>query len=272
MSETPETPDYKEQSSIDATPKIVQVSAMTGFKWLGQSFNLFSKNPSIWVVMLIIYLAISLILTRVPLLALLPALLAPLFNAGFVKGAQSVDNGMSLEIDHLFSGFKLQFKGLFRLGMIYFLFNMLIIIIASVALESFADETVLMAMNQATTTIELEQILLQHPQLLVALFKALMIGMILSIPLIMASWFAPILVMFHQMTPVKAMLLSIKACNRNMLPFLFFGLLTLPLMLLALVPFGLGLLIMVPVIFISQYSSYKSVFSQQQSDTAVFLV
>jgi len=259
-------------NNTNSTLEISQVSGTVGMRWVSQSFGLFSKNPSIWVVMLIIYFGLVFLLTMIPVLVLLPTLLAPVFNAGFVYGARSVAQGQMLEIDHLFAGFKQRLRGLFRLGMLYFIINLLIIAVVSIVLESLADEAAISAVTQATTTLELQQILIQHPELVVAILKALMIGLILSIPLVMASWFAPALVMFNQISPFKAMLLSIKACNKNMLAFLIYGMLMLPLLLLALLPFGLGLLIILPVIFISQYCSYQSIFSQQQNDQGVFLV
>ncbi|RLA05343.1 MAG: hypothetical protein DRQ47_01420 [Gammaproteobacteria bacterium] len=253
-------------------PVINKVAASEGIRWVGQSFSIFSKSSSIWVVMLIIYFGISILLTTIPVLVLLPSLLAPIFNAGFMFAAKTVDNGQMLEIDHLFAGFKQQFRSLFRLGLIYFLLNLLIIAVISFVLEWIADPAALAAMNQATTTAELEKILVQSPELLIALFKALMIGLVLSIPLVMASWFSSALVLFHQIPPSKAMLMSLSACNRNMFAFLLYGLLLTPLLMLAMLPLALGLLIMIPVIFIGQYCSYKVIFSQQQSDKGVFIV
>ncbi len=254
------------------TLEIKQSTAMAGLHWIGMSFSLFGKKPSIWIVMLLIYFGISYLLTSIPILVLLPTLLAPAFNAGFMYGAKQVDSVNTLEIDHLFAGFKQRLRSLFRLGMLYFMANLIIIAVVSVFIESLADEASIAAMSQATTTLELEQILIKYPDLLVALLESLMIALVLSIPLVMASWFAPALVMFHQLTPAKAMLLSIKACNKNMLPFLVYGALMIPIILLALVPLGLGLLIIIPVIFISQYYSYKEIFNQQQTDQGVFLV
>jgi len=259
-------------NSIIQTPEICKTSGLAGLQWVAKSFSLFGKSPSIWIVMLMIYFGISILLTTIPVLVLIPTLLAPVFNAGFVYAAKAVDNGQMLEIDHLFAGFKLQLRGLFRLGMLYFLANLIIIVVVSVVLESIANESAIIAMSEATTTIELEQILMRYPDLLVAILKAIMVGFVLTIPLIMASWFSPALVIFHNMPPLKAMFLSIKACNRNMLSFLIYGILMVPILLLAILPLGLGLLIVLPVIFISQYCSYKAVFNQQDNGQGVFLV
>ena len=253
-------------------PVIRKSQAFEGTKWISQSFSIFAKSPSIWVVIFMLYVAINLLLTSTSYLVLLPTLLAPIFNAGFVYGARSADNEEMIQIDHLFYGFKLQFRNLFRLGVLFFIMNVMILVLLSIYIESAIDEDTMALLNQATNRYEVENLLLESPELLATFLKALMLGLMLSIPLIMASWFAPALVMFNQLKPLPAILLSIKACNNNMLPFTVYGVLMLPLILLALMPFGLGLLIIFPVIIISQYVSYKSIFNQQQKTKGVFIV
>jgi len=81
------------------------------------------------------------------------------------------------------------------------------------------------------------------------------------LPLIMAYWFAPTLVLFHDMKAVDAMRLSFFACLRNFLPFLVYGVISAILLLLAMIPLGLGLLIMIPTMTASLYVSYKDIFN-----------
>ena len=253
-------------------PKINQLPMTAGLAWIGESFNLFSKNPSIWIVMLVIYIGIGFILTNIPFMVLLPTLLTPVFNAGFIYAAKAVDNGAMLEIDHLFAGFKLCLRNLFRLGMLYFFVNLLIIAAVSISIGLIIDESTLSLLAEQASRQEIEKTLIENPILLTGIFKAFLLGMILSIPLMMASWFAPSLVLFDKLRPLQAMLLSFKACNKNIFGFIIYLLIMFGLVLLALVPLGLGLLVMIPIIFISQYCSYKAVFSQQKSDAGVFIV
>jgi len=82
----------------------------------------------------------------------------------------------------------------------------------------------------------------------------------LTIPLLMALWFAPALVMLHGLGPLEAMKLSFVGCLRNMLPFLLYGLIALVLTVLAVIPVGLGLLVLGPMITASVYTAYKDIF------------
>ena len=82
----------------------------------------------------------------------------------------------------------------------------------------------------------------------------------LYIPLSMATWFAPALVTFHGMEALPAMKCSFMGCVRNFLPFLVYGLLLFVIAIAAVIPFGLGLLVFIPMLYGSIYASYKDIF------------
>jgi len=82
----------------------------------------------------------------------------------------------------------------------------------------------------------------------------------LTIPIAMASWFAPALVVFDNMQAWDAMKTSFSACLSNMLPFLLYGIIALMLTVLAMIPFGLGLLVLGPVLIASVYTGYRDIF------------
>ena len=210
--------------------------------------------------MLLLFIGVNLLLGMLPFLELLPTILAPVFAVGFFIGCQELLENRMLQLDHLFGGFKKHFQMLFRLGLIYFLCNLLIFTLASLYVSQSVPEATLDLLAQAQTQTEMVQVMNQNPDLVPVILSAVLLALILSIPLVMASWFAPALVYFRDQRPLKAMALSIKACNKNLLPFLVFGLLFLPLLFLALIPLGLGLLVMLPVMLISQYVSFLDVF------------
>lgn len=245
---------------------INKVQATQGLVWLGRSFALFGKNPGIWIVMFILFAGINLVLGMLPFLELLPTILAPTFAVGFFIGCKELLANRMLQLDHLFGGFKQNFQMLFRLGLIYFGCNLLIFTLASLYVSQVVPETELSLLTQAQTQPEMLQLLSQNPELVTAIMTAVLIALVLSIPLIMATWFAPALIFFKNLRPLQAMMLSITACNRNLLPFLIYGLTFIPLMLLALIPLGLGMLVMLPVMLISQYVSFQEVFGEDDSN------
>jgi uncharacterized membrane protein len=89
---------------------------------------------------------------------------------------------------------------------------------------------------------------------------AVLVALAISVPIYMALWFAPSLVTFQDYAPFDALKTSFSACLKNIVPFLVYGVMLLILMVVAMIPFGLGMLVMVPVIIASVYAAYRDVF------------
>jgi uncharacterized membrane protein len=95
---------------------------------------------------------------------------------------------------------------------------------------------------------------------LLSILVALLVVLALWVPIAMAFWFAVPLVVFHDVAPTAAIKMSFFACLRNIVPFLVYGIVMLVLLILAALPIGLGLLVMVPVLLTSAYRSYRDIF------------
>lgn len=91
-------------------------------------------------------------------------------------------------------------------------------------------------------------------------FVAMLVMLVLMVPLAMAVWFAPALVVFQNVAPLEAMKASFFACLKNIVPFLVYGVILFVLCVIAMIPFGLGMLVMVPVMMGSTYASYVEIF------------
>jgi uncharacterized membrane protein len=89
---------------------------------------------------------------------------------------------------------------------------------------------------------------------------AVLIALALMIPVLMAIWFAAPLVVFHQLGAIEALKSSFNACLRNIVPFLIYGLILLGLAIVASIPFGLGWLVLGPVLVASLYTAYRDIF------------
>ncbi len=78
----------------------------------------------------------------------------------------------------------------------------------------------------------------------------------------MLVYFAPPLIVLHDIRPFDAMKMSFKGCLRNMLPFLFFGLIALVFsFILCSLTIGLGIFIVIPIMLISYYVIYRDIWS-----------
>jgi uncharacterized membrane protein len=66
------------------------------------------------------------------------------------------------------------------------------------------------------------------------------------------------------MQPLAAMQLSFTACWRNIMAFLVYGLIAMVLLMVATIPFFLGLLIVSPILIASIYCAYRDIFYRGQ--------
>lgn len=231
-----------------------QVGARRGLDWIVEGFALFRRNPLIWIVLFSAYLLIGMVLSMIPVLGpIVLNLLAPVFVAGFMVGCRVLDSGGELEISHLFAGFKHHAAQLVTIGGVYLAG---IIVIVGIMFAG-TDQAALQAMLSGKQMSPQEtQAMLGEGFVLTSLM-----GLLLLVPLIMAYWFAPVLSAFHGVPGFTAMRLSIGACLQNIAPFLVYGLISMALLVIAAIPFGLGLLIMIPTMIASLYVSYKDVFA-----------
>lgn len=228
-----------------------QVSAGNGWSWIVDGFNLFKESPVIWIALFFIYVLIAMVMSFIPLFGpIMAQLLAPVFMAGFMLGCKAIEEGEELEINHLFAGFKQHTSRLITVGGIYLTG---IIVIIGIVFVTTGSTALLGAGPEHTTPASIAES--------GKLLGALLLMVAAMVPLVMAYWFAPALVVFHDIQPVEAMKLSFNACLRNIFPFLVYSLISIVLMLLAMLPLGLGLLIMIPTITASLYTSYKDIFN-----------
>lgn len=227
------------------------VAPADGWQWIRGGFELFRMNPVIWIALFFVYLLIGMGLSVVPVVGpIILNLLAPVFMAGFMLGCQALESGEELELNHLFAGFKQSTSQLITVGGIY-----LIGLILVAGLIFATTGGALFAMNghmPQKDEIEGSSVLL-----------VLLVAMLLLMPLIMAYWFAPTLVIFNDMKAVEAMKLSLQACWLNIMPFTVYSLLVMVLIILAAIPLGLGLLVMIPTMTASLYVGYKDIFREE---------
>jgi uncharacterized membrane protein len=234
------------------------VPAGNGVTWISSGWQLFIKAPGIWILCMFILLGLSVVLVFVPLIGSLASnLLMPVMIGGIMLGCRSLDEGGTLQVDHLFAGFKeragpLVIVGLIMLGATIAVLMVTIVIVVVMfgtsIFQAFGDEQALAS--------------LFGPQGLLMLAFAVLLFMALIVPLLMAYWFAPALVVFHNLDPVSALKQSFLGCTRNMMPFLLYGIVFLLLGIAALIPVGLGLLVIFPLSYASMYSAYKDIYLQ----------
>jgi hypothetical protein len=232
---------------------IKQVPVGNAWVWIVNGFNLFKANPAMWIILLVIYLAIMIPISMLPVIgSVVSTLLAPVFAAGMMWGCQALIKNQDLEINHLFEGFKRNTSQLISIGGIYMVSLLFVAVIVVLALDKDTAELLVQGKDLSREQAD-------------AMLMPIMIALLLIMPVLMAYWFAPVLAGLHNLSAVEAMKLSFSACLKNMLPFLLYGVIFMVLLIVAIIPFGLGLLVVAPMMMTSLYSSYADVFGIEQT-------
>jgi uncharacterized membrane protein len=222
-----------------------------GVEWIKQGWQIFVKNPGAWVAIAVILIVIFVVLSMIPLLGQLAAnLLAPVFAAGMLLGAQSLERGGELRIEHLFAGFKQNTSGLIVVGVLYMVGMLVIALVAMGIVGGSALTGGIMGNGRGVGMAA------------GGLMVGLLVMLALAVPLVMAIWFAPALVVFRNAAPIEALKQSFDACLKNLIPFLVYGVIALVASFVAALPFGLGFLVLIPVLAGSLYASYVDIFGR----------
>lgn len=232
--------------------EIHQVHGKQGLQWILSGFYLFRKAPLAWVFVCFTLMLIAMAMSFIPLLGkFVFTLISPVFLAGLMLGCRDMEQGKPLELTHLFIAFKTNPAPLITIGGIYLIGQ--ILIIGLVMLIGGSQMTDMLLYGKRVDESELMGVMSN-------MLTSSLIALTLSIPLMMASWFSPLLVIFHNVPPIVAMQRSFFACLKNFIPFQLYGIALILLTALSLMPYGLGLVILIPTIFTSIYVSYKDIF------------
>ena len=235
--------------------EVRQVDGKQGWQWIVSGFLLFRRVPLVWILLCTTLLLIAATLALIPVAGqFIFTLLSPVFLAGLMIGCRTLERGGQLEIAHLLAGFHSTATPLITIGGIYLVGQVLIVGAAMlVGGETMRD---LLIAGRRVDENELQEVMSSS-------LSALLVALSLSIPLMMAAWFAPLLVIFKNMTAVEAMRMSFFACVKNIVAFQIYGFILVVLTIIATMPYGLGLFVLVPTLFASIYASYQDIFGDE---------
>jgi len=229
------------------------VPASNGWTWIADGWTMFKAAPGVWIGITVVFTVILCAMALVPFVGMVGQyLLMPVFMGGIALGCRAIDDGSGIEFNHLFAGFQTRFGTLAAVGALYLAGFVVILVV--IAIFAGAGVIALMAGgglgNEPVATGAAAMTLL----------LAVLVAVALSIPLLMAVWFAPPLVVFHDMDAVAAMKASFTGCLRNMLPFLVYGIVAGLMLFVAMLPLLLGLLVAAPIVLASVYTGYRDVY------------
>jgi hypothetical protein len=244
--------------------RVRSVDAIHGWRWIAGGMAIFRGNPPLWIAMVaIIYVGTHLLLL-IPFVGMVAVLVVPHLIAGMCHGCEAIVHHKPLRIGYLASGFLKSAAPLVTIGGVS-LIGQLLTLFLMMAVGGEAITAASKAMGDgAATPAAIEAIRAAAPHVTLALVA----GIAISLPLMMAVWFAPLLVFFDDIKPLRALALSLWACLRNVLAFLVYATIVfavlvvlMPLSLAAHQP-DLGVWLLAPILIPSLYVSYRDLFVQ----------
>jgi uncharacterized membrane protein len=218
---------------MDAAVKVAEVRAGRGAGWLAEAFlSFFRKAPLAWIGLTAGWLVITFGLILVPLIGgVIANFLQPVFFASFAIVALRQAAGEPVRMGDLF-----------------------LVEIAIFALMALLGLPMGGEGEKTTFTMA------EYVQMLKGKEWILVLGFALTVLVKGALWFAPPLIALHDMPTSHAMRWSVYAALANFGAMIVHGIALMALFFVALIPWALGLLVVIPIMCISTYVGYRDVF------------
>jgi len=192
-----------------------------GYRWFSEGIKLFIRQPWPWLALVGMTTLLLLVLSLLPVLGLIGVfVIFPGIAAGFMLASRDELAEQPISFNHLMAGFKLAPRPLLVVGGLAFAGVFLGMLVFTLGWrEEFMG---LLALARSQTSDQ-AALLLAMRELLIPTLLTLSVLLLM----VMATWFAPALVVFKQASPRDALRLSFMAQLKNIWPFLVYGVLML---------------------------------------------
>jgi len=232
-----------------------------GAQWWGSAWQLLFKRGAtgVWIAMCLIAIFMLAASHFIPVLGSLAAQVgAFVFAGGLMLAARRTDEGTPPEVGALFEGFGPEL-GQLAIGALLVLAGMLLVVailaLAGIGTMLGALAGALMGGGTAGVALVLAGVGITGASMILA-------ALLLLVPIGMAAWLAPALIVLQHRSAYDALRLSLSACWANLGALTVYGLLWMGLSVLAAVTFMLGWLLLAPLMALSTYAAYKDLFEQ----------
>lgn len=230
-----------------------------GWRWFTDAWRVFKSAWGTLLLALLVAWLLSMAAQFVPVLGMFMGfLITPFLSAGLLVLLHKADEQRGPTVGDLFTPFSTHFVPLLLVGLIYLgLFVGVMIVGGIIGYLMFGDALT----GLADSLAGLEQGVMPADGVWMSVTLLALIMMALMIPVMAAYWFAPALVVMGNYSPGQAFKASLIGCVRNILPMLWYSVIMLLLLVLAVIPVGLGLLVMIPVLAATYYSSFRDIYT-----------
>jgi hypothetical protein len=183
--------------------------ARQGLVWLAAAYSMFKAQRLPWVLLVLGYFLVLLMLRALPFIGpYAMTVMKPVFAVGLLAAAWTQERGGTPALGQLFSGFRTNLMALVVIGM-FFAVGVTFAVFAS----SLVDGGKLLDVMANAGSMSEEQLTESFAD------RSLQLGMafsaLLSIPIVIATWWAPALVVFQDARSFAALAASLRAALAN---------------------------------------------------------
>ncbi len=235
--------------------KIQLVALRQCFVWLGAGWYAFKSNLGAWLALSIIFLLLLMLLGMLPFVGIfLIAFIMPFLLTGLLVTAHKSLVGALAQVEDILIGFH---DPRFRKPLLVLGGAMVVgAVLLFVSLYPLTG-TILQALNMPQSEANVAETLAAMSE---GSPVSLMLQGGVMLVVLMAFFFATPLVVFENQEPLDAITTSLLACLKNIIPLVLFAVAILLLALLGSVAFGLGYLVLIPVLAGASYASFRDIF------------
>ena len=222
--------------------------------WLIDGWKLFKKKPLTWVFMVLIFVIFMIVGSNFLIGRLVVALLLPVFAGGIFIALDKANRNESIGLESLFSVFKDKplLKELLTVGAIG-----VAVIVITMALQYLTGTDYKIKVEQSTVEGGSD------------VYKQVSEGSIFtSVVSWVWSWailFGIPLVAINREPAIPALKQSLVACLINIIPLLIFIGMTILLTIISILPVGLGLFVLIPVLFGATYFAFRDIYVEAET-------
>ena len=234
--------------------------ASAGLLWIKEAWRLFKQAPVPWMGMTALVFMVIIGVNMIPWIGRYAIeLLSPFLVAGYFSASRAAVAGEPVPFIHLGAGIRDGRDALLRIGGVYLIGSLLIFALVTWITGSDLRELMQQMQDPAGRSTT------EFNNLVANALPAMMLASILFAPLLMATWFSPGLALFDGYPAGCALWWSLWACWVNWRPILYYSLILGALGTVALIiPFGLGMLMFLPLTLISTYVGYRMIFTPDE--------
>jgi hypothetical protein len=189
-----------------------------GSAWLRMAYHMFSRHRGPWVVIVVGYIAALLVVAFLPYIGMFAVMaMKPVFAVGLLAAAWQQERGGVPHLSHLFQGFRANLRALLVIG-VFVVAGITVAVLAS----SLVDDGRLLEFIAARGSLADEAAKARGDHLLLA---GMLLAALLSLPVVVAAWWAPALIVFQDATATAALGASLRAAMANWKALVVYGLL-----------------------------------------------